>query len=111
MDISVDLSRPKDVEPGGPVHHNLAVNQKAVMQPVFRYRRWLNAEKSGVSDSEPSSIAHLESSLPPLRGPAASVEKYVKQVEEVEERLSTFYNGKNRRFKRHTWDMERAKHA
>ncbi|KAF9309186.1 hypothetical protein BG006_005147, partial [Podila minutissima] len=42
-------------------HHNLAVNQKAVMQPV-------------------------------------------------EDQLLEFYNGNNNRFKKHTWDMERAKH-
>ncbi|GJJ77517.1 putative transposase [Entomortierella parvispora] len=111
MDISVDLTRPTDAEQDGPVHLNLAVNQKAVMQPVFRYRRWLNTEKGVVTEAEPSSISDIESNLPPLRGSQSSVEEYVRKIKEVEERLSTFYNGRNRRFKRHTWDMKRAKHA
>lgn len=111
MDISVDLSRSEDAEQDSPVHHNLAVNQKAVMQPVFRYRRWMNTEKDAVTEAEPLSISHIESSLPPLRGLRSSVKEYAKKMEEVEERLSTFYNGRNRRFKRHTWDMKRAKHA
>ncbi|KAF9015914.1 hypothetical protein BGZ52_006252, partial [Haplosporangium bisporale] len=59
-------------------HHNLAVNQKAVMQPVFRYRRWLEDEKHMKPEgperqhqSKPDiglqSISDIESSLPSLR--------------------------------------------
>ncbi|KAG0057380.1 hypothetical protein BGZ83_010839 [Gryganskiella cystojenkinii] len=103
-------------------HHNLAVNQKAVMQPVFRYRRWLEEEKQlkpeGPEQQLPSkpdiklqSIATIESQLPPLRGPHTSIVNYVTKLEEVEERLSDFYNGNNDCFRKHTWDMKRAKHV
>ncbi|KAI1288302.1 hypothetical protein EDD11_010015, partial [Mortierella claussenii] len=111
LDISVNFARPKDAEQDRSIHRNLAVNQKAVMQPVFRYRRWLNAEKSIISEMEPVPISEIESNLPPLRGPTSSVEKYLKKLQEVEERLSKFYNGKNRLFKKHTWDMNKAKHT
>jgi len=100
-----------EVEPNNHIHHNLAVNQKSVMQPVFRYRRWLNTEKGMISESEPLSISQIESQLPALRGPGASVIEYVKGLEQVKERLSQFYNGNNNRFKKHTWDMNRAKQA
>ncbi|KAF9081203.1 hypothetical protein BGX27_005023, partial [Mortierella sp. AM989] len=75
------------------------------MQPVFRYRRWLEGEK------ESKSIAHAESNLPPLRGPGASVVDYVRKLEEVEEQLSEFYRGDKNRFKKHDWDKTRAKHT
>lgn len=92
-------------------HYNLAVNQKAVLQPVFRHRRWLEGEKEATPDQRSKSIAHIESELPPLRGPGANVAEYVKKLEEVEERLSEFYTGNKNRFKKHGWDMERAKQA
>ncbi|KAG0036537.1 hypothetical protein BGZ82_004071 [Podila clonocystis] len=91
-------------------HHNLAVNQKAVMQPVFRFRRWFEDEKQKIPDGQSESIAHIESSLPPLRGHEANVTNYIERLEQVEDRLLEFYNGNNNRFKKHTWDMERAKH-
>ncbi|KAF9312624.1 hypothetical protein BG003_006091, partial [Podila horticola] len=91
-------------------HHNLAVNQKAVMQPVFRYRRWLEDEKRKIPDGQSESIADIESSLPPLRGREASVTNYIERLGQVEDRLLEFHNGNNNRFKKHTWDMERAKH-
>ncbi|KAF9100598.1 hypothetical protein BGX27_000325 [Mortierella sp. AM989] len=75
-----------------------------VMQPVFRYKRWMEEEKQlkpeGPEQQSPSkpdiglqSIAVIESQLPPLRGLDASVVGYVTKLEE------------------HTWDMERAKHV
>ncbi|KAF9343858.1 hypothetical protein BGX26_005115, partial [Mortierella sp. AD094] len=88
-------------------HYNLAVNQKAVLQPVFRHRRWLEGEKESIPDQQTKSIAHAESNLPPLRGPGASVVEYVKKLEEVEEQLSEFYNGANYGFKKHDWDKTR----
>ncbi|KAG0037853.1 hypothetical protein BGZ83_003293, partial [Gryganskiella cystojenkinii] len=86
--------------------YNLSVNQKAVMQPGFRYRRWLEAEKR-------ESISEMESCLPPRRGPSASITKYCEVLKSattdtcaepkdgpgepptasVEERLSEFYTG------------------
>ncbi|KAF9979956.1 hypothetical protein BGZ79_006431, partial [Entomortierella chlamydospora] len=97
-------------------HHNIAV-----MQPVFRYRRWLDDEKrlkpegpewqhQSKPDIELLSIAEIESHLPPLRGPQASVVNYVNKLEEAEKRLIDFYNGNNNTFQKHTWDMKRAKH-
>ncbi|KAG0369561.1 hypothetical protein BGZ54_009622, partial [Gamsiella multidivaricata] len=56
------------------------------------------------------SIEQIESQLPPLRGPEASVTNYVARLEQVEDQLMEFYNGNNNRFKKNTWDMERAKH-
>ncbi|KAF9992115.1 hypothetical protein BGZ79_003492, partial [Entomortierella chlamydospora] len=53
-------------DPGG--HYNLVVNQKAVMQPIFHYRRWLEEQKQSKEGVQSKSIADMESSLPPLRG-------------------------------------------
>ncbi|KAG0347856.1 hypothetical protein BGZ54_004783, partial [Gamsiella multidivaricata] len=92
-------------------HYNLAVNQKAVLQPVFRHRRWLEGEKEATPDKQKESNAHIESRLPPLRGPGANLFDYVKELEKVEERLSEFYSGNKNRFKKHALDMERAKQA
>ncbi|KAI7821005.1 hypothetical protein BC939DRAFT_456836, partial [Gamsiella multidivaricata] len=91
-------------------HHNLTVNQKAVMQPTFRYRRWLQEASKVVPEGQPQSIEQIESQLPPLRGPEASVTNYVARLEQVEDQLMEFYNGNNNRSKKNTWDMERAKH-
>ncbi|KAG0008001.1 hypothetical protein BGZ82_004950, partial [Podila clonocystis] len=57
-------------------HYNLAVNQKAVLQPVFRHRRWLEEEKESIPDQHSTSIAQIESGLPPLHGPGANVVQY-----------------------------------
>ncbi|KAI1280939.1 hypothetical protein EDD11_001411, partial [Mortierella claussenii] len=92
-------------------HYNLAVNQKAVMQPVFRHRRWLEGEKELAPNHLSDSTAHVESNLPPLRGPGASVVEYINKLDEVGELLSGFYNGANNRFKKHDWDKTRAKQA
>ncbi|KAG0163412.1 hypothetical protein DFQ29_003108, partial [Apophysomyces sp. BC1021] len=62
-----------------------------------------------IPDQLSESNAQAESNLPPLCGPGASVVKYVKKLEEVEEQLSEFYNGTNNRFKKHDWDKTRAK--
>ena len=40
-----------------------------------------------------------------------SVIGYVKEIEAVEARLRNFYNGCNRRFKKHKCDMDRARHS
>jgi len=60
-----------------------------------------------VSDAEPLPISHVESNLPPLLGAASSVEEYVEKLEEVGERLSTFYSDKNRWLERHAMVMDR----
>jgi hypothetical protein len=87
---------------------------------VFRYRRWLEEERGKQPKGpeqqdvlEPDitlqSIAQIESQLPPLRGPGASVVDYVARLEEVEDCLLDFYDGENNRFLKHSWDMNRAK--
>ncbi|KAI7821855.1 hypothetical protein BC939DRAFT_454689 [Gamsiella multidivaricata] len=80
------------------------------MQPVFRYRRWLEDEKQLIPAGQSDSIADIESCPPPIRGPEASVTNYIEMLEQVEDRLLDFYNGNNNRFNKHTWDMKRAKH-
>jgi hypothetical protein len=109
--VSTILIPPTKAEFDKTIHHNLAVNQKAVLQPVFRHRRWLEGEKSAIPENQSESIATIESRLPPLRGPKASVINYIKQLERVEDRLMDFYNGNKNRFKRHTLDMENTKQA
>ena len=89
------------------------------MQPVFRYRRWLEEEKAVKPEGPPQqfslkrdiglqSVKDLEARLPPLRGPNASVVDYVAELEEVEKRLLEFYDSS--RYKKHTWDMNSAMH-
>ncbi|KAF9913876.1 hypothetical protein FBU30_002986, partial [Linnemannia zychae] len=91
-------------------HHNLAVNQKAVMQPTFRWRRWLEEEKTVTPEGFSDSVAKIESQLPPLRGADANVNNYVAILEQVEDQLVAFYNGKNNKYKRNMWDAERSKY-
>ncbi|KAF9344368.1 hypothetical protein BGX34_005750, partial [Mortierella sp. NVP85] len=45
---------------------NLAVNQKAVYQPTFKVRRWLEKEKHTVGPGDTLSIKEIESRFPPL---------------------------------------------
>ncbi|KAF9542198.1 hypothetical protein BGW38_009798, partial [Lunasporangiospora selenospora] len=94
-----------------PTHLNLAVNQKAVLQPYFRYRRWLEGEKNATPEGQTRSVAEIESQLPPLRGSESSVSLYFEELDKAKDQLSEFYNGKKNRFKRHTFDMAKAKHA
>ncbi|KAF9284831.1 hypothetical protein BGZ88_009765 [Linnemannia elongata] len=94
-----------------PPFYNLAVKQKAVYQPVFRHRRWLENEKTVIPEGEEESVADIESRLPPLRGQSASIINYVEELEQVETRLKSFYAGDDNRFRKHSWDMERAKFA
>jgi hypothetical protein len=64
------------------VFHNLAVKQKAVYQPTFRFRRWLEGEKQTLLDvgGEQRTIAGIETELPPLKGEGASVIKPLHHV-------------------------------
>lgn len=91
--------------------HNLAVKQKAVYQPTFKFRRWLEgAKQEQVSvDGQQVSISHIESRLPPLKGEGSSVINYFEELERVERNLLEFYAGSDNRFKRNKWDMERAR--
>ncbi|KAG0061272.1 hypothetical protein BGZ92_006520, partial [Podila epicladia] len=71
--------------------YNLAVSQKAVYQPTFKHRRWFEQRKGRASENE-ESIAHIESNLPPLCGPEASITEYVKKSKAMESDLEAFYN-------------------
>ncbi|KAF9979952.1 hypothetical protein BGZ75_009024 [Mortierella antarctica] len=106
------ISTPRSTkEHDNTLHYNLAVNQKAVLQPMYRCRRWLEEEKNLKPEGPEmlQSIVEIESQLSPVRGSGASVVAYVFKFEEVEERLLVFYGGDNNRFLKHTWDMERVK--
>ncbi|KAG0303308.1 hypothetical protein BGZ97_001957 [Linnemannia gamsii] len=94
-----------------PVFYNVAVKSKAVYQPNFRFRRWLENEKNVIPDGEEESVLGIEARLPPLRGQEASVVNYIKDLESVETRLLQFYSGGDNRYDRHVWDMERARHV
>lgn len=91
------------------VHHNLAVKSKAMYQPQFKFRRWMEGQKKIVPPGASSSISDIETELPALRGEDASVINYVKELAKVEGRLDEFYNGNEMQYKRHKWDAARAK--
>ncbi|KAF9574621.1 hypothetical protein EC968_006036 [Mortierella alpina] len=88
--------------------YNMAVNQKAVYQPLFKFRHWSEEHKSIKQTEDQPSISEIESGLPPQRGEDASVFSYITELEKVEEWLDRFYNGDGLRYKRHEWDARRA---
>ncbi|KAF9571209.1 hypothetical protein EC968_000857 [Mortierella alpina] len=90
------------------VFHNLAVKQKAVYQPVFKHRRWMQEQKARALDPGTGSISDIETALPPLRGEGACFANHLDQKVQVKGQLDTFYNDTNR-FKNHKWDACRAK--
>ena len=102
--------RTTPVESPRSVFYNLAVKSKAVYQPNFRFRHWLEGEKKAIPDREQESISDfIETNLPALKGQGASVIKYIKELEMVEKRLLEFYSGSDYQYKRHVCDMERAR--
>ncbi|KAG0007767.1 hypothetical protein BGZ80_004246 [Entomortierella chlamydospora] len=112
-DIDLGKSRNVSTSTQPPVvFHNLAVKQKAVYQPTFKYRRWLEDKKT---DDKPGdgteSIIDIESNLPPLRGEDASFETYFKGFNKVKKRLDDFYNCSKSLVKRHQWDAEKARES
>ncbi|KAF9552918.1 hypothetical protein EC968_000303, partial [Mortierella alpina] len=90
------------------VFNNLAVKQKAVLQPVFKHRRWVEQQKSMDPGNGEKSIKEVEADLPPLTGEDASLTRYINHAETVKIQLDNFYNGDNR-YKKHRWDMRRAR--
>jgi len=70
-------------KPQSDVFFNLAVNQKAVRQPTFRHRKWLEEQKSMIPAGSSDSISDIESNMPPLRGKDANISKYLAEVERV----------------------------
>ncbi|KAF9094165.1 hypothetical protein BGX27_001510 [Mortierella sp. AM989] len=91
------------------IFHNLPVKQKAVYQPTFKLRRWLEDKKRVIAPGTAKSTSDIETSLPPLRGEDASTEKYVKELENVESQLRGFYDCDKQLVKRHQWDAKKAR--
>ncbi|KAF9117655.1 hypothetical protein BG015_006898, partial [Linnemannia schmuckeri] len=76
-----------------PPYYNLTVKQKAVCQPTFKHRLWLEDSKAQIPQGFDTSISEIESMLPALRDADASVLEYLEYLEGVEERLVNYYNG------------------
>ncbi|KAG0299834.1 hypothetical protein BGZ97_003517, partial [Linnemannia gamsii] len=89
-----------------PKFFNLAVKQKAVYQGTFKHRRWLERRKGQSVEGRPS-ISHIETSLPPYRGPEASVSNYIQRERELEGDLESFYD--NVVMKKHKWNARKAR--
>ncbi|KAG0319327.1 hypothetical protein BGZ99_005147 [Dissophora globulifera] len=106
---------------------NLAVKQKAVLQPMFKHRAWIEAQKTAAtvqsstgaqlstSTTEAAqdqqrllSILDIETNFPALRGENSSARDYFEHRNNYMAELDKFYNG-NHKFKKHAWDHARAK--
>ncbi|KAF9367534.1 hypothetical protein BGX21_007296, partial [Mortierella sp. AD011] len=73
-------------------YYNLAVKQKAVYQPTFKHRRWIQEQKAIAPDASTESISEIESNLPPLCGEGVDFKAYVQGLEEAKKRMDCFYN-------------------
>ena len=93
--------------PSPTVYYNLAVKQKAVYQPVFKCRRWLEERKRMAPPGVTEPISDIESRLPPLCGDDANFTNYVREVGNVKERLDRFYNT-DLSVKKYQWDAREA---
>ncbi|KAF9343629.1 hypothetical protein BGX26_005436, partial [Mortierella sp. AD094] len=112
---SVSLTAPESTQYSAPIpatatstFHNLAVKQKAVYQSTLKLRHWTERQKRIVAPGTEESISDIECRLPPLRGEDKSIYSYVKDLERVQDRLETFYNGG---YKQHAWDAKKARDA
>ncbi|KAF9431657.1 hypothetical protein BGZ76_011867, partial [Entomortierella beljakovae] len=90
------------------IFHNLAVNQKAVYQPIFKLRRRLEYNKNAVTFGT-KSISEIERDLPAVREDSASIIKYYEEFTQVKETLYSFYDGDKNIVKRHQWDARKAR--
>jgi hypothetical protein len=64
-----------------------------------------------VPEGERDTINDIELYFLPLKGHNSSVTKYADELERVKERLKAFYDGPDHKYKKHRWDMERARQA
>ncbi|KAI8597232.1 hypothetical protein EDD21DRAFT_418911 [Dissophora ornata] len=87
--------------------YNLAVKQKAVYQPTLKLRRWMEQRKDKAIYNS-ASISSIETNLPHLRGPEASIKEYVGKLKDVEAHLDSFYNS-NMVLKKHRWNARKAR--
>ncbi|KAG0221137.1 hypothetical protein BGW41_007177, partial [Actinomortierella wolfii] len=126
-----------DKEGDHPVYYNLAVKQKAVLQPVLKFRRWMERQKqqelsaladiqvqiTGAQDSVEQmsqqeivrlpqrkirTISDIETVVPPIRGQDANINMHQQHRDRYWQQLDSFYNTKGR-FKKMRWLAQRAK--
>jgi len=95
-----------EAEEPSPKFFNLAVKQKAVYQPTFKHRRWLERRKGRTVEGR-DSISQIETSLPPRYGPEASISNYIQREQEVEADLDSFYGSVV--LKKHKWNARKAR--
>ncbi|KAF9403002.1 hypothetical protein BGX21_007611 [Mortierella sp. AD011] len=95
---------------GSTVYRILAAKQKAVYQPILKFRRWFQNKKNEIPAGATDSISNIESNLPPLRGEGTSFESYYSELQKVQGELNAFYNG-SMLFKKHQWDSNKAHKA
>jgi len=91
------------------IFYNLAASQKAVYQPTLKFRHWSEQQKRAIPPGREESVADVESSLPPLRGPDADFQQHARALGECGQQLDTFYNGSRQRYKRHKFDAQKAR--
>ncbi|KAI8604895.1 hypothetical protein EDD21DRAFT_411633 [Dissophora ornata] len=97
---------PPNTPPDPATYYNLAFKQKAVYQPTFKHRRWMEEQKNvALGDGIPS-ISDIETMLPPRCGEGASCARRVAKLEQVQGRLDEFYNSNNR-YNNHKWDTRK----
>ncbi|KAF9080153.1 hypothetical protein BGX23_002572, partial [Mortierella sp. AD031] len=102
----VERSRMSETKKSPPKYFNLACKQKAVYQPTFKHRRWLEQRKEQWRVGG-ESISHFETSLPRRHGPEASIRDYTARVKEVKDDLDSFYGSVV--LKKHKWNARKAR--
>ncbi|KAF9342320.1 hypothetical protein BGX34_008353, partial [Mortierella sp. NVP85] len=60
-------------DPTKPAVQNLHVKTKAVYQPKFKFRHWMESKKSETPADGSKSISDIETNLPPLKGETGSI--------------------------------------
>lgn len=85
---------------------NLSAKQNVVYQPTFKFRSWLEQRKRRETPGK-RSIAEIETNLPPLRGPNASIANYTEELKAVESDLHAFYNSVT--VQKHKWNAQKAR--
>ena len=87
-------------------YFNLSVKQKAVYQSTFKHRRWLEQRKAQPLEGG-GSINQIETSLPALHGPNASISEYTARINKAEAQLDAFYGSVV--LKKHRWNARKAR--
>ena len=87
-----------------PTFINLSVKSRAVYQPSFKKRTWLEAQKGAATGAE--TITDLELKIPPRRGNDADYIAHVSAKREMSDQLTEFYNSPKMMSRQ--YDAERA---